>query len=271
MRHFLATLLRRRRGALYAEVVENPQSFVVREEGEKATWQNGFRRSMGETDGWAVFASTTVPGTVYIAASGKSGPWFLAIDHPGVVEELDFPLADLRGPGKARYAFPTLGPLYAALSRVYRLSASLPDAPFVEFQAKTKGLPKATEAERLLIQRIGQDIFRGSLMEYWQSRCPLTGITDPALLRASHIIPWKDCETDTERLDVHNGLLLSALWDAAFDRGLVTFDDEGSPLFSPSLSETARAALQWQSPIQLTGKHRARLAWHRSALFLSKA
>ncbi|WP_246176464.1 HNH endonuclease [Rhodovulum strictum] len=35
-------------------------------------------------------------------------------------------------------------------------------------------------------------------------------------LTASHIIPWKDCTTDAERLDVHNGLLLSALWDAAF-------------------------------------------------------
>lgn len=55
----------------------------------------------------------------------------------------------------------------------------------------------------------------------------LTGISDTALLRASHIIPWKDCASDRERLDVHNGLLLSALWDAAFDRGLVTFGDDG--------------------------------------------
>ena len=49
---------------------------------------------------------------------------------------------------------------------------------------------------------------------------PLTGITDEALLRASHIVAWADCETDALRLDVHNGLLLSALWDAAFDAGL---------------------------------------------------
>ena len=38
-----------------------------------------------------------------------------------------------------------------------------------------------------------------------------TGITDPALLRASHIVPWAECG-DAQRLDVHNGLLLSALW-----------------------------------------------------------
>lgn len=247
--------------------MEDPQSFVVREECEKAAWQNGFRRRLGETDGWAAFASTTVPGTAHIAAAGKNGPWFLALDHPGVIEELEIPPANLPGPGAARYAFATLGPLYAALSRVYRLSASLPDAPLVEFQAKTKALPKTTEAERLHVQRIGQDIFRGSLMEYWQSRCPLTGITDPALLRASHIIPWKNCETDAERLDVHNGLLLSALWDAAFDKGLITFDDAGKPEFSLKLSKLARTALQWHSPVPLTDKHRKRLAWHRATLF----
>lgn len=251
-------------------MIQSPQPFGIQQECEKATWQNGFRSKLGEADGWAAFTSTTVPGTVHLAAAGANGPWFLALDHPGVIEELDTHPADLPGPGAARYAFATLGPLYATLSRVYRLSASLPDAPLVEFETKTKALPNTTEAERLYIQRIGQDIFRASLLEYWQSRCPLTGITDPALLRASHIVPWKDCETDAERLDVHNGLLLSALWDAAFDRGLVTLDDEGKPEFSPQLSEAARAALCWQSPVKLTEKHRARLAWHRDHLFPGK-
>ena len=64
----------------------------------------------------------------------------------------------------------------------------------------------------------------------------MTAITDPALLRASHIIPWSDCN---DELDVHNGLLLSALWDAAFDQGLLSFADDGTPLFGPKLSETA--------------------------------
>jgi hypothetical protein len=62
---------------------------------------------------------------------------------------------------------------------------------------------------------------------------------------------------------VHNGLLLSALWDAAFDRALVTFDDEGNPQFSAELSEQARAERRWSSPISLTDEHRRRLARHR--------
>jgi len=69
---------------------------------------------------------------------------------------------------------------------------------------------------------------------------------------------------------VHNGLILSALWDAAFDRGLVTFDDSGQPQFSPCLSEKARGELRWQTAVALTGHHRQRLAWHRKHRFKAK-
>lgn len=247
--------------------VEAPQSFVIRQECEKAAFQNGFRRNLPETKGWAAFGSTTVPGTIHLAAASEQGPWFLSLDHLGVIDELDLPFAEIEGPGIARYVFDTLGQLYAVLPRVYQLAASLPDAPLQEFEAKIKDLPTTTEAERLVVQRIGQNIFRDRLMDYWQCRCPLTGITDKALLRASHIVPWKDCTSDAERLDVHNGLLLSALWDAAFDRGLVTFNDDGSPQFSPALSQIGHSALHWQAPLQLTPQHRAKLAWHRENIF----
>ncbi len=247
---------------------EVPQSFVISQECQKVAWQNGYRRPMAEADGWARYGSTTAKGTVWLAAVGQGGPWFLALDHSGVIEELDQSAAVIPGPGLARFAYPSLAALYDVMHRVYQLAVSLPDGPLDEFRDAVRGLPKTTEAERLIIQRVGQDIFRDRLMTYWQGRCPLTGITDPALLRASHIIAWKDCESDAERLDVHNGLLLSALWDAAFDRGLVTFDDAGQPEFSSAVSETARAELRWQGPIPLTDKHRARLVWHRANPFI---
>jgi hypothetical protein len=249
--------------------IESPQSFVVREECEKAASQNGFRRVLGEEAGWRAFGSTTAKGIIHLAAEGIRGPWFLAVDHAGVIAELGLPTAGMLGPGKTRYAFGTLGELYTALNRVYALAVSLPDAPLREFEHRIAGLPRTTEAERLVVQRIGQDIFRARVMDYWQGRCPLTGITDPPLLRASHIIPWADCESDAERLDVHNGLLLSALWDAAFDRALVTFDDEGKPQFSPTLSKQARAELRWNTPISLTNEHRRRLALHRGRAWAS--
>jgi hypothetical protein len=244
-------------------VLESPQSFVVREECQKAASQNGFRRVLGEEAGWRAFGSTTAHGTIHLAAEGIHGPWFLALDHAGVIAELGLPTAAMPGPGKNRYAFDTLGKLYVALNRVYTLGISLPDAPLREFETRVADLPRSTEADRLVVQRIGQDIFRDRLMDYWQGRCPLTGITDPPLLRASHIIPWAERESDAERLDVHNGLLLSALWDATFDRALVTFDNEGKPLFSPTLSKQARAELRWNTPISLTNEHRRWLALHR--------
>ena len=156
------------------------------------------------------------------------------------------------------------------LDRVYKLGVSLPDAPLTRFRAQTAGLPQTTEIERLVVQRIGQDIFRAALMDYWGARCPITGITDPALLRASHIVPWAKC-ADAQRLDVHNGLLLSALWDAAFDTGLVSFADDGTVLASPELSAAARTALDIEgaAPAQPARRppHQPRRSPHPLLLF----
>ena len=247
---------------------EDPPSFVVRTEAQKAAADNGFRLSRGVEGGWLRFGSTTAQGDVWIAGVSPTGPWLLALDRAEVAAEIGAAATALAtGPSVAMFVFETLPPLYAALDRAYRLGVSLPDAPLVQFQAKAGSLPRATEAERLVVQRIGQDVFRQALMAYWGGRCPLTGITDPALLRASHIVPWAECTTDAERLDVHNGLLLSALWDAAFDAGLVSFADDGAVLVSPTLGGAATAALGTApgSALQgLTARHRANLAWHRA-------
>ncbi|MCL2714317.1 MAG: HNH endonuclease [Alphaproteobacteria bacterium] len=247
-------------------MVEFPQSFVVREECQKVAFQNGFRRVLGEEAGWGCFASTTAQGIIHLAAAGPAGSWYLALEHRGIIQELNYAASEIPGPGQVRLAFDTLGELYPVLRRVYELGVSLPDAPLREFQERIAGMPRSTEAERLVVQRIGQEIFRTRLLDYWQGRCPLTGITDRPLLRASHIIPWADCENDAERLNVHNGLLLSALWDAAFDRALVTFNDMGEPEFSGILSEEGKAELRWRSRILLSGEHCRRLLLHRERM-----
>jgi len=80
-------------------------------------------------------------------------------------------------------------------------------------------------------------------------------------LRASQIVPWAECASDAERLDVHNGLLLSALWDAAFDKGLVSSADDGSPIASLQLSAEAKAAFEFDNVPRLAGLRDAHLAW----------
>jgi hypothetical protein len=245
---------------------EDPPGFVVRTEAQKAAWDNGFRLERGVVSrGWLRYGSTTARGEIWIAGVPPRGPWLLSIDHPGVAVELAT-LPPLPGPGLATFGFDSLTALHAALDRVYKLGVSLPDAPLARFRAKTAGLPQTTEVERLVVQRIGQDILRAALMDYWGDRCPITGITDPALLRASHIVPWAECD-DAQRLDVYNGLLLSALWDAAFDAGLVSFADDGTVLASPELSAPARTALDILRAARLPNlrdAHRTNLAAHRT-------
>lgn len=246
---------------------EDPPGFVVRTEAQKAAWDNGYRLERDVEGGWLHYGSTTARGSIWIAGASGDGPWLLSLDHSGVIAEIGpRPLSPTPGPGVATFVFTKVAELHAALDRVYKLAMSLPEAPLDRFKAKTANLPRTTEAERMVIQRIGQDVFREALMDYWGGRCPLTGITEPALLRASHIVPWAGC-TDEQRLDVHNGLLLSALWDGAFDHGLVSFADDGTVLASPQLSETARTALGVSTVPPLHGlrdAHRSNLAFHRT-------
>jgi HNH endonuclease len=176
------------------------------------------------------------------------------------------PPSPVPGPGLATFAFDTLTELHAPLDRVYKLGVSLPDAPLARFRAQIAGLPQTTEVERLVVQRVGEDIFRAALMDYWGARCPITGIADPALLRASHIVPWAECD-DAHRLDVNNGLLLSALWDAAFDTDLISFTNDGTVLTIAELSAAARTALGVERLPRLPNlrdAHRANLATHRA-------
>lgn len=247
---------------------ESSPSFITTEEAHKAAYENGFRVELGRQGGWIGYRSTTARGEVWIARDPVQNTWLLAITHPGVVSELAISPTEIpNAPGHTSYGFSKLSGLYDALDRVYKLGVSLPDAPLAVFHKRTIDLPSNTEAERLTVVRIGQDIFRDALLEYWNGRCPLTGITDRALLRASHVVPWAECESDALRLDVHNGLLLSALWDCAFDSGLISFSDAGTVLRSSRLSEAAALALQLDSVraiSQLTDSHRSNLARHRA-------
>ncbi len=246
--------------------LEGPTGFIVRTEAQKAAFERGFRLERGADGPWLRYASTTVPGEIWIAGAGPAGPWLLAVGHPGVAAEFG-PAAILPGPGSGRFAFATLGQLYDALDRAWRLARSLPTVPLAEFQQQVAGLPRATEAERWTVRRVGQDIFRRALLDYWGERCPLTGIADAALLRASHIVPWAVCRDDAHRLDVHNGLLLSALWDAAFDAGLVSFTGEGAVLFAPHLSSVALTVLNDRKASgipDLAAPHDANLREHRA-------
>lgn len=133
-------------------------------------------------------------------------------------------------------------------------------------------MPRSTEAERLAVERVGQSIFRSALLDYWQGRCCVTGLAYPELLRASHIKPWARCDSDQERLDVFNGLLLAPHLDALFDIGLITVDNQGLVLVSTQLGSTDRGLLGISNNLTIQGltrSHLEYLAFHRKEVWQS--
>jgi hypothetical protein len=240
-------------------------SAAHRSEIEQAANRNGFPSGPAVNGDWLVLRS---PFTRHELLAGHDGERFLVATFSHVIAEeaqRDWPLAPAPPGTAAAFTAESSLKLHGLVQRLFQLARSLPPEPLAEFEARTRDLPRSTEAERLVLMRVGQDIFRDALMDYWRGRCPLTGIAEPALLRASHIVPWSEC-TDARRLDVHNGLLLSALWDAAFDRGLISFTDQGAVIASSHLSATARKALDLdRAPLlaELRQEHRANLVLHR--------
>jgi len=83
--------------------------------------------------------------------------------------------------------------------------------------------------------RVGQEFFRELILEEYRTQCCVSGLNVPEVLRASHIVGW--AEDEANRLNPANGLCLSATYDAAFDRHLISFDEDCRLIFSPVLAE----------------------------------
>lgn len=78
---------------------------------------------------------------------------------------------------------------------------------------------KGETAIRQVKTRVNQSVFRQMVLANYSSKCAITGIDVPELLLASHIVPWS--KSEEHRLNPENGICLSALYDKAFDRGLI--------------------------------------------------
>lgn len=160
--------------------------------------------------------------------------------------------------------------LYDVLEKAAATARTLPNRVAQKFQHATSTLPRSTEAERWVVQRVGQDMFRTALLDYWRGRCCVTGLAVPELLRASHIKPWAQSESDEERLDVFNGLLLAPHLDALFDGGWMTVECDGHLRFSSRLLPQALRQLGVLEDLTvegMTGAHQGYLDFHRNIVF----
>jgi len=154
-----------------------------------------------------------------------------------------FPQRQHKGKGLIPFGIDFAFPDRASLERfIGELKASETNPTTSRAAGDEMDVDPQTETEAVRAARLGQQRFRQHLLERYAGTCALTGIDMPELLRASHIVPWCDA-TPKERLDPNNGLLLAVHIDSLFDRGLISFADNGALLVSPRVSDSVRSRL----------------------------
>lgn len=151
----------------------------------------------------------------------------------------------------------------ALLCELFHAAATLPPDP-------NAVLPERTVRIATVRARLGQHRYKVLQAEMWGNACAVTGITEPALLRASHTKPWADAN-DAERLDPANGLPLAVHLDALFDAGLISFDSHGKMMLSPKLAQEVTALLGLSGEMSLrnplSDRQEEYLRYHRENVF----
>lgn len=239
---------------------------------EKAGHDFGFEYTVSETPEFLTLGSARHPLQVEIALTNGNYRLLFSNAKQQLLNELkrDFPVLN------REILIESVHSMAVVFKRAAALAHSLPNQAEDDFESVLKAelnkLPdniKNTEVERMVRQRVGQDIYRKAMLEYWGEACAVTGVSIPSILRASHALPWAKCETDTQRLDVFNGFLLTANLDALFDRFLISFNKYGNILISEKISEKDKALLGLTSDLKLrwvAEEHEKYLRIHRTRL-----
>jgi hypothetical protein len=124
-----------------------------------------------------------------------------------------------------------------------------------------------TERKNLAKARIGQGYFREKLIARWRA-CSVTGCKEISILKASHIKPWRN-STNKERLNIDNGLLLIPNLDALFDKGMISFKDDGEIMVSEKISKDSLIILGIKRDyrIKVYPEMQPFLKYHREKVF----
>lgn len=127
-----------------------------------------------------------------------------------------------------------------------------------------------TERAAIIKARVGQGPFRDALIARWKG-CSVTGLSKPEFCIASHIKPWRDCESAAERVSAANGLLLIPNLDALFDSGYISFDERFRIMISPQLKDGFLVMLNVNRHMRLRSAaaedNQTFLDWHRARVF----
>lgn len=172
--------------------------------------------------------------------------------------------------------------IHGARAELVKGNSALPtsSAPIIEWedhlQQQILSNPNLgpTERKALVNARIGQGRFKENVRAI-ESACRLTGVRNDSHLIASHIKPWRHSGND-ERLDGENGLLLTPSMDHLFDKGHITFENNGSLIISPSADRDSlkRMGIANESSISIVEPfsrgQQKHLDFHREKIFVSR-
>lgn len=114
---------------------------------------------------------------------------------------------------------------------------SRPGPPHWELEVTSDLLSAPTESQRIAPLRLRQALFRRIVLASYRAKCCVCGNPVPALLVASHIIPW--AQRANLRMNPHNGLCMCALHDRAFDCRLLAVSSD----YSIRISDAVQAYL----------------------------
>ncbi|ADO57472.1 HNH endonuclease [Paenibacillus polymyxa] len=128
-------------------------------------------------------------------------------------------------------------------------------------------IPEETIREQLVQTRVGQDKFKQELIKL-DKKCKLCGLDNINFLRASHSKPWRD-SNNKERLDKYNGFLFCPAHDTLYDRGYISFDNDGSLLISPYLDDLSKLLMNVEAQMKITllEGHKHYVKYHREHIF----
>lgn len=134
------------------------------------------------------------------------------------------------GPGFIAHDFDDLDSGY---EKVWKYSWSKLENPFLfasdgtTLDGLTDSLVKDPDSSgeiyaKVKSRGIKQILFRNAILRAYRGKCAFTELSFPEALEACHIVPWSQA-TESERLNVRNGILLNSFHHKLFDRGLITF------------------------------------------------
>lgn len=202
-------------------------------------------------------------------AEGASGKWIFKLENVTGPLKTRRSFGELfgKGPQASFVYFPRNPQSELGSSKKTKTTSNKQDGLPTLLAKTLPGIPRTgSETDAVIKRRLGHGQLRKYVLALFGSTCCITGLKKARLLVCSHIRPWSQCD-ESGKVSPDNILLLAVNWDAAFDRGLITFDGRGRPeLNSLDAADAKLLGLDMSLKLNdhyLTRERKAYLAWHR--------